>query len=108
MVAIGTSLPELVAGISAVMHGYHDMGVGNIIGSVIANSTLVLGVSALIFPITADLLLFLVGASFMVLVAVIFATFLYEKNKITWMEGMTLVLLYVFFLIIEFYIKGAI
>jgi len=106
MIAIGTSLPELVAGISSVVHGYHDMGVGNIIGSVIANSTLVLGVSALIFPITSAFLLFIISISFMLVVAIIFTAFVEEGNKISWIQGIALILLYVFFLIVEFYIKG--
>lgn len=108
MVAIGTSLPELVSGISAALHGHHEMGVGNIIGSVIANSTLVLGVSALIFPITESFLLFIVSISFMLLVSIIFTAFVEEGDKIRLMEGLVLILLYVFFLITEFYIKGLI
>jgi len=108
MVAIGTSLPELVSGISAALHGHHEMGVGNIIGSVIANSTIVLGVSALIFPITSTFLLFIISISFMMLVAIIFTVFVEEGNKIRLTEGLVLVLLYVFFLIVEFYIKGLI
>ena len=107
MVAIGTSLPELVSGISAVSKGHTDMGVGNIIGSVVANSTFVLGISALIFPITADFLLFVISACFMILVSIIFAAFVYEKNKLTWIEGIALILLYIFFMIVEFYMKGA-
>jgi len=106
MVAIGTSLPELVSGISAVMHGHHEMGVGNIIGSVIANSTLVLAVSALIFPITSTFMLFIVSISFMFVIAIIFTTFVEEGDKIRLMEGLALVLLYVLFLIVQFFIKG--
>ena len=106
IVAIGTSLPELVAGISAVMHGHHEMSVGNIIGSCIANSTLVLGVSALIFPITATFLLFIISISFMVVVGIIFTTFVERGDTLSWTEGLSLLLLYVLFLIVEFYMKG--
>ena len=84
------------------------MGVGNIIGSVIANSTLVLGVSALIFPITSNFLLFIVSISFMMLISVIFTAFVEEGDKIRLMEGLALVLLYVFFIIVQFYMKGVV
>ena len=52
IVAIGTSLPELVASLSAARKGEHDMALGNIIGSNVFNTLGVVGVAALIAPIT--------------------------------------------------------
>jgi cation:H+ antiporter len=51
IVAFGTSLPELTANIFATIRGNFDIAVGEIIGSNISNVLLVLGVSALIFPL---------------------------------------------------------
>ena len=106
LIALGTSLPELVAGGRAVMMGHSEMALGNIIGSVIVNSTLVLGITALIFPITAELLLFFTSGVFMLLVAFLFATFVESGDKLYIKEGIALIFLYVFFIIIEFYVKG--
>ncbi|PID54351.1 MAG: sodium:calcium antiporter [Micrococcales bacterium] len=50
VVAVGTSLPELAAAISAVRQGDRDMAVGNAVGSNIANIGLVLGVPAILSP----------------------------------------------------------
>ncbi|MBW2383541.1 MAG: calcium/sodium antiporter [Deltaproteobacteria bacterium] len=50
IVSIGTSLPELGAGISCVRHGRHDMAVGSVVGSNIFNTLLVAGVSSTIRP----------------------------------------------------------
>jgi len=108
MVAIGTSLPELVSGINAVLQGHSEMSIGNVLGSVIANSTLILGISALIFPMQSNLLLFIISASFMVLVGVVFTAFVEEGNKITWFEGLSLIMMYIFFLIVEFYIQNTV
>ena len=52
IVALGTSLPELVASLSAARKGEHDMALGNIIGSNVFNTLGVVGVAALIAPIT--------------------------------------------------------
>ena len=52
IVAFGTSAPELVISVGAVLTGHDDIVIGNIIGSNIANLLLVLVVSALIFPVT--------------------------------------------------------
>lgn len=54
IVAVGTSLPELVASLSAARKGEHDMVLGNIIGSNIFNTLGVVGLAAFIAPISAD------------------------------------------------------
>ena len=51
IVAFGTSAPELVISVGAVLTDHDDIVIGNIIGSNIANLLLVLAVSALIFPV---------------------------------------------------------
>lgn len=55
IIAVGTSLPELVASITAVMKGENDMAVGNIVGSNILNILLILGVAGTICPINYSL-----------------------------------------------------
>lgn len=52
IVAVGTSLPELVTSVVAALKKQSDMAIGNIVGSNIFNLTLVLGGSATIFPVT--------------------------------------------------------
>ena len=54
IVAVGTSLPELVASLSAARKGEHDMALGNIIGSNIFNTLGVVGLAAVIVPISAS------------------------------------------------------
>lgn len=52
IVAFGTSAPELAVSIKALMSGTSDMVLGNVIGSNITNILLILGVAAVIYPIT--------------------------------------------------------
>lgn len=54
IVAVGTSLPELVASLAAARHGEHDMALGSIIGSNTFNTLGVVGLAALIAPIEAN------------------------------------------------------
>ena len=54
IVAFGTSAPELLVSLDAVLTGHDDIVIGNIIGSNIANLLLVLSLSALIFPVTIE------------------------------------------------------
>ncbi len=52
VVAFGTSAAELVVNILAALHGSPDIAIGNILGSNISNILLVLGISAMIYPIS--------------------------------------------------------
>ena len=54
IVAVGTSLPELVTSLTAARRGHADVALGNVIGSNIFNILCILGVTALIKPLTAD------------------------------------------------------
>lgn len=52
IVAIGTSLPELVVSVTSAVGGHADMAFGNVMGSCLANLLLILGLSAVIKPVT--------------------------------------------------------
>lgn len=54
IVAFGTSAPELVVNLLASMNGNTDIAIGNILGSNIVNILVILGISAVIFPLTAQ------------------------------------------------------
>ncbi len=51
LISFGTTLPEMASSINATLKGHTEMAVGNVVGSVIANTLLALGVSAIIRPI---------------------------------------------------------
>lgn len=53
IVAFGTSAPELIVNIFASAQGNTEIAIGNILGSNIANILLILGISAIIYPVTA-------------------------------------------------------
>ena len=55
IIAIGTSLPELVTSVIAALKGNSDISVGNIIGSNIFNMTFIIGIASLIKPITFNI-----------------------------------------------------
>jgi len=106
LVALGTSLPELVFGIKAIITKHEGMNLGNLMGSTVINSTLVLGVTALIYPIEIENFhVILVGAIFMVLSILIVNIFIRTKEKISWKEGVILLGIYAIFLIIEFFLR---
>lgn len=54
IVAIGTSLPEFASSIAAIRKNEHDLAIGNIIGSNIFNTLVVVGIAGAIHPITLE------------------------------------------------------
>jgi len=108
IISFGTSLPELMFESRAVLTGHSSMAIGDLVGSVITNSSLVLGVTAIIHPISVNSLIYVTNTMFMLFSAFIFFTFAESYNKITWTEGISLLFLYVLFIIVEAYIKYAV
>jgi cation:H+ antiporter len=51
VVAVGTSLPELVASVSATMKGHPELAIGNVVGSNIFNVLMVLGITCIVRPV---------------------------------------------------------
>ena len=82
IVAFGTSAPELVVTVQSVMSGNDGLAVGNIIGSNIANIFLVLGLPAIIYPISTHVLGLRRHMVFMLLATVVFTAIAYQIGYI--------------------------
>lgn len=106
LVAIGTSLPELVFGIKAVVTKHEGMNLGNLLGSTVINSTFILGITALICPIKIENFnMILTGGIFMIFTILLANFFIATREKISWKEGTILIMLYMVFLVVEFLLK---
>lgn len=105
VVAVGTSLPEFAFEIRAVQSGQSDMALGDLLGSVVANSTLILGLSSLIRPMTLTsrgLLPYGFAIGIFVSIYLIFVLFVRTKKRLERWEGVILITLFLLFLIIEY------
>ena len=94
IVAMGTSLPELVTSIVAARKKEVDMALGNVIGSNIFNILLVLGVSASISPITF-IMENVIDLVILTIMSLIVWGFAWSKKRIGRMEGVIMLLAYV-------------
>jgi len=77
IVAFGTSLPELIVSIYANLSGEQEIVLGNIIGSNIANIGLILGLTAMIYPISFNFKISKIDFYFLTAITVLFSFFLY-------------------------------
>ena len=102
IVAVGTSLPELVTTMIASIKGENDIAIGNVLGSNIFNILLILGVSSSInaIPISSSLL---IDILFLIVISIILGIFMFkgkkDKLKLDKLEGLILVLLYIGYMI---------
>ncbi|AWW25596.1 calcium/sodium antiporter [Acetobacterium carbinolicum] len=94
VVAIGTSLPELITSVVAAKKGENDIAVGNIVGSGIFNVLFVMGISGVIYPIDIDVAyytdLWILLAAMLIVVPM-----MYTSKKISRFEGVVMMLGYV-------------
>jgi cation:H+ antiporter len=103
LVSFGTTLPEMAFSIRSLGEHHPTMFFGNLLGSIIANSTLVVGVAAIIAPIQVVALSNYSIAFVMFIVSIIlFWMFTKTKRALVRWEGLVLILLYIGFVIVEF------
>ncbi len=106
MVALGTNLPEIVFGIRAITLGHKDMVLGNLLGSVVINSTLVLGVTVLIYPLyIAQFAPYISGIAFVIAAVLFFFIFARTGREISRKEAVFLLLVYLAFVMVEIFLK---
>lgn len=99
IVAVGTSLPELVTSIVAARKGESDIALGNVIGSNLFNVFFILGISALIHPITVNVSV-IVDSIFLLIVTLVTYLFAATKKRINRIEGSILVIVYIAYMIL--------
>ncbi|MCG7332395.1 calcium/sodium antiporter [Salinicoccus roseus] len=98
IVAIGTSLPEIMTSVTAALKGKGDMAIGNVVGSNIFNIFFVTGTASTVAPIAAESKLFFDGWV-MVGLTVLLLIFSRTHFKIGRREGAVLLLAYITYLV---------
>ena len=106
IIAIGTSLPELVASVTAVLRNENDLAVGNIVGSNIFNILLILGVSSTISPIHYSLS-YNFDMILLIAITILLAIFPFigkEKYSLERSEGIIFCLIYLAYILMLIFV----
>lgn len=103
LVAVGTSLPELMVTVSAARGGYSSIALGNVIGSNITNTLLILGFSGIVNPLTVTGISVFYITPFMLFISILLLLFIRTGWRIKRVEGLILFLLYSGFMIFIFH-----
>ena len=99
VVALGTSLPELVTSIVALSKGQNNISIGNLIGSNIFNVFAVLGITSIFQELHLKLKLIYLDFGVMIGVVLIFGFFLFVRKKISRTAGFVLLFGYIAYII---------
>ena len=97
IVALGTSLPELVTSVIAILKGQSSISIGNLIGSNIFNVFAVLGITSLVRPLGADTNLLISDLPIMLGVTLLLGLFLFISRKLRRIEGLLLISIYLIY-----------
>jgi len=101
IVAFGTGIPELTTSISSARKGHFNLALGNIVGSCFINITFILGAALLVSPLTVHIGAFSNLAIF-ALIANLFLWYFLADERMSWREGVVLLVLYAMFLVVSF------
>lgn len=94
VVALGTSLPELVTSIVAAKKGDSGIAMGNVVGSCIFNILFILGMAGVISPMTADSAFF-IDTGILIGICLLMLLFAFTRKKTDRVEGGICVLIYI-------------
>ena len=97
IVAIGTSLPELVTSVIASKKGETDLAIGNVVGSNIFNILFILGITATITPLTLTFTTF-IDIIFMTVSSLLLFIMLHKNNRIGFKKGICMLAIYVLYM----------
>ncbi|AZR73450.1 hypothetical protein BBF96_08675 [Anoxybacter fermentans] len=102
LVALGTSLPELVTSLTATLKGYQELSIGNIIGANLLNIGWVTSVSAMVNPISISTKNLILDFPFMLAFMGLLLLFGLTKDHLSRLEGMIFLTLYATYITILF------
>ncbi|MBR5187136.1 MAG: calcium/sodium antiporter [Clostridia bacterium] len=98
IVAVGTSLPELVTSVIAARKGESDIALGNVIGSNVFNIAFILGASAVIAPMTVNIES-IYDTVMLLAISIVTLIFAKTKNRFSRLEGATMLGIYVIYFV---------
>jgi len=100
VIGVGASAPEITIQIRSIFKHHQDIAFGNVLGSFVANSALVLGIVALIKPVYIKPSTIFVTSIFMI-AGTLYTLIIMGKERVNWKHGLVLISFYIVFLIAE-------
>ncbi len=102
VVSLGTTMPELFYSLKSVKKKDDGLAIGDIMGSVLADATIVVGILAVISPFSFPVKIIYITGAFMVVASLVLLSFMKSGRKISRKEGFMLLAFWVIYALTEF------
>jgi cation:H+ antiporter len=102
LISIGTCLPELIFSLKSIRTNHDELALGDILGTVITDATVIFGIVAIINPFSFDTSLLYVTGIAMVLAGLLAIAFIRSGKILSKKEGVILIFFYILYLMVEF------
>lgn len=106
IVGLGTTMPEFLFALRSVKEGDDALAIGDILGTVLADATIVVGILALFQPFAFPKVIIYVAGVFMVMACFILFSFMRSGRTLTKKEAFALFAFWLTFVLVEFIISG--
>jgi len=100
VIGIGGSMPELTVQLRSIFQNHRELIFGNIFGSIVANSTFVLAIVALIKPFSVSFSSLILTSIFMV-AGLFYSLLVISHGELNWKHGIIMFIFYIIFIILE-------
>ncbi len=105
VIGLGTTLPELMIAINSVKGKDDSLAIGDILGTVLADGTIVIGILATVSPFTFPIRIIYATGAFMVITAFILFRFMKNDSVISKKEAVVLLFAWISFMLIETFLN---
>ena len=106
VLAIGTSIPELVVTFSSARKGLHDLSIGTVLGSNTFNILIGIGIPALILNVPVDHTSLIFDAPVMIFVTLLVILLIRRDMKLSRIDGLILLAIYIAYAVIRIFVFG--
>lgn len=105
-IGLGTTMPELFFCLSAISRNHDSLAIGDILGTVLADATIVIGILALISPFYFPTKIIYIAGLFMVFASILLFYFMKTGKSLSKKEAMLLASFWILFILIEIIVNG--
>ncbi|MDD4611151.1 MAG: sodium:calcium antiporter [Patescibacteria group bacterium] len=105
VVSLGTTMPELFYSLKSVKKKDDGLAIGDIMGSVLADATIVVGILAVISPFSFPAKIVYVTGAFMLVASLVLLNFMKSGRTISKKEGYMLLVFWLFYAVVEFFVS---
>jgi cation:H+ antiporter len=106
VVSLGTTMPEFLYSLKAIKQKEDSLAIGDILGSVLADATIVIGILAFISPFHFPVKIIYITGAFMVVASLILLRFMRSGRVITKKEGFVLLFFWIIYALVEFIVNS--